>query len=362
MDAWEDESPVRPIPIEDDDGLPLPVAGRVPRNRSRRRYRPWLPLVISGAAVVALVSAVAFLGAVQFQDVPAINPEVFSLTTNTDPEASAEELLPPTLEESIPGVDQRLTLVTTDGDALWTLVWDPSFRAPKPSAVMTPGETVWSSAAFDAGGRVVAATGAHPRNPLPQDVWLGSPTQINHTPDIQDTYAVAWHATELSRLAFVRLSLNAGSEPLFQLWTTTIDITTNSRTEPTLGVEAAEPPTIVRWDGDGFVLQIGQRTLIIGPKGDELWCTSGRANERWQSGFDDRRRPYIVQRWPDNYVEMHPDDAKERGIESGDMLMVCSDRVPGLKEVTDRKSTRLNSSHTDISYAVFCSKKKKQNK
>ncbi len=68
------------------------------------------------------------------------------------------------------------------------------------------------------------------------------------------------------------------------------------------------------------------------PKKDELWCTSGRTNERWQSGFDDRRRPYIVQRWPDNYVELHPDDAKARGIESGDMLMVYSDRVPSLKE------------------------------
>ncbi len=68
------------------------------------------------------------------------------------------------------------------------------------------------------------------------------------------------------------------------------------------------------------------------PKGDELWCTSGRTNERWQSGFDDRRRPYIVQRWPDNYVEIHPEDAKARGIESGDMLMVFSDRVPSLKE------------------------------
>src|SRR3712207_8837481 len=30
--------------------------------------------------------------------------------------------------------------------------------------------------------------------------------------------------------------------------------------------------------------------------------------------------------------------------------------------VEDRKSTRLNSSHANISYAVFCLKKKKQNK
>src|SRR3989454_12807847 len=32
----------------------------------------------------------------------------------------------------------------------------------------------------------------------------------------------------------------------------------------------------------------------------------------------------------------------------------------GIQEVTDRKSTRLNSSHLVISYAVFCLKKKKQ--
>src|SRR3712207_7728537 len=32
------------------------------------------------------------------------------------------------------------------------------------------------------------------------------------------------------------------------------------------------------------------------------------------------------------------------------------------EEVADRKSTRLNSSHANISYAVFCLKKKKKNK
>ncbi|MHA1567750.1 MAG: arsenate reductase (azurin) large subunit [Alphaproteobacteria bacterium] len=70
----------------------------------------------------------------------------------------------------------------------------------------------------------------------------------------------------------------------------------------------------------------------LSPKGDELWCTSGRINERWQSGFDDRRRPYIVQRWPENWVEIHPDDAKARGIENGDYVMAFSERVPSMKE------------------------------
>ena len=70
----------------------------------------------------------------------------------------------------------------------------------------------------------------------------------------------------------------------------------------------------------------------LSPKEGELWVTSGRINERWQSGFDDRRRPYIVQRWPENWVEIHPDDAAERGIENGDYVMVFSERVPSQKD------------------------------
>src|SRR3989454_8742291 len=37
------------------------------------------------------------------------------------------------------------------------------------------------------------------------------------------------------------------------------------------------------------------------------------------------------------------------------------DRSTGRRQVPDRKSTRLNSSHLVISYAVFCLKKKKKN-
>tara|TARA_Y100000031_G_scaffold153185_1_gene197886 strand:- start:626 stop:3292 length:2667 start_codon:yes stop_codon:yes gene_type:complete len=70
----------------------------------------------------------------------------------------------------------------------------------------------------------------------------------------------------------------------------------------------------------------------LSPKGEELWVTNGRINEIWQSGFDDvERRPYITQRWPENYVEIHPWDAKRRGIQSGDRVMVYSERVPSQK-------------------------------
>src|SRR5688572_31533775 len=36
--------------------------------------------------------------------------------------------------------------------------------------------------------------------------------------------------------------------------------------------------------------------------------------------------------------------------------------APGTTTASDRKSTRLNSSHSQISYAVFCLKKKKKKK
>ena len=69
------------------------------------------------------------------------------------------------------------------------------------------------------------------------------------------------------------------------------------------------------------------------PKEGELWFSNGRINEIWQSGFDDvERRAYVNQRWPENWVEIHPDDAKARGIESGDQVMMYSDRVVGFKD------------------------------
>src|SRR5258705_8448544 len=51
------------------------------------------------------------------------------------------------------------------------------------------------------------------------------------------------------------------------------------------------------------------------------------------------------------------DRVAEIALNRGGTVKVCA--TSGLHLTTDRKSTRLNSSHLGISYAVFCLKKKK---
>src|SRR5690606_42128916 len=56
-----------------------------------------------------------------------------------------------------------------------------------------------------------------------------------------------------------------------------------------------------------------------------------------------------------------PQAAQERVVLDRERDAVA-DVLPDPRELRDRKSTRLNSSHVKISYAVFCLKKKKNNK
>lgn len=62
-------------------------------------------------------------------------------------------------------------------------------------------------------------------------------------------------------------------------------------------------------------------------KKGELWVTTGRINEIWQSAYDDTRKPYLDQRWPDTFVEINPADAAAHGIESGDFVRMWNDDV-----------------------------------
>src|SRR3712207_7134372 len=52
---------------------------------------------------------------------------------------------------------------------------------------------------------------------------------------------------------------------------------------------------------------------------------------------------------------------RDRGLQLPLCLLTLRDVADESREHRDRKSTRLNSSHANISYAVFCLKKKKKN-
>src|SRR3712207_8686139 len=74
----------------------------------------------------------------------------------------------------------------------------------------------------------------------------------------------------------------------------------------------------------------------------EIWreqgCPDGRAREHW------------------GQAEREVDGEEGRGASDDQPPSLVS---PGPDRNRDRKSTRLNSSHANISYAVFCLKKKK---
>src|SRR5438874_7248845 len=56
----------------------------------------------------------------------------------------------------------------------------------------------------------------------------------------------------------------------------------------------------------------------------------------------------------------HDHRQRNRGYDTEELLHHFAAAANAVTVVGDRKSTRLNSSHVEISYAVFCLKKKKQ--
>src|SRR5688572_31692970 len=60
----------------------------------------------------------------------------------------------------------------------------------------------------------------------------------------------------------------------------------------------------------------------------------------------------------DVHAVLVDDPLCDDGIDTGHQVIEVLARICVLDGVADRKSTRLNSSHSQISYAVFCLKKK----
>ena len=57
-----------------------------------------------------------------------------------------------------------------------------------------------------------------------------------------------------------------------------------------------------------------------------FWLSTGRVLEHWHTGTLTGRVPQLKRAMPEAYVELHPDDARERGIRNGDLVRVESRR------------------------------------
>src|SRR3712207_7153376 len=80
--------------------------------------------------------------------------------------------------------------------------------------------------------------------------------------------------------------------------------------------------------------------------------------DRQQIEVPTRREEVSVERVP---VEEGQAAATEAQIGDEELSVPLTEEEVVVEKRPDRKSTRLNSSHANISYAVFCLKKKKNN-
>src|SRR5437870_11027088 len=87
------------------------------------------------------------------------------------------------------------------------------------------------------------------------------------------------------------------------------------------------------------------------------YTTLFRSERKTMVGSGDRSEKIRTYNFPQNRVTDH-----RIGLTIHQLEAVMDGKLQPLVEalVTDRKSTRLNSSHVAISYAVFCLKKKKK--
>ncbi|HIE21085.1 MAG TPA: arsenite oxidase large subunit, partial [Acidimicrobiia bacterium] len=91
---------------------------------------------------------------------------------------------------------------------------------------------------------------------------------------------------------------------------------------------------------------VAERNAALAPQGDEVWVLNGRVNHVWNNLFDFARREYATQRWPMNFLEVNPEDAKRWGIESGDLLSIESDGV------LDALGNKTSGSFTAVAYVA----------
>ena len=269
MEQGDREQKVRPVTISPDDSIaPLPGQDLEPEPA---HPRPWIALALSAVAVLVAIGTVSIFGSLESNDPEPSEPQEFASGSQSEEEAPPETL-PPRLEDSLPDLTDRLTLVALVEDTLQTLLWDPSFRVPKAYDLpieIIEGETQ-IEATFDSGGRTLAVSVTTPQATL---VYLGDPTDIGRTPDIFRPVSLLWHASQVGAIAWVVSDTNGQ----WDLHTGKVDPLSGTITNDTVVTQFGTPVGLVRWDSLGFVLNQGSSVIAIDTAGQQMWQQPGVA-------------------------------------------------------------------------------------
>jgi len=93
---------------------------------------------------------------------------------------------------------------------------------------------------------------------------------------------------------------------------------------------------------------VAARDEVLAPDtaAGEMWVLNGRVNALWNNLSDNTRRQISTQRWASSFLEIHPDDAAARDVESGDLLSIES------KNVIDQLGQRHTGGFTAVAYVA----------
>jgi len=80
-------------------------------------------------------------------------------------------------------------------------------------------------------------------------------------------------------------------------------------------------------DGKAIIFALPYEPPAESPDAEyDLWLSTGRVLEHWHSGSMTRRVPELYRAVPDAVVFMHPNDAKKRGLQRGQLAKIASRR------------------------------------
>lgn len=91
---------------------------------------------------------------------------------------------------------------------------------------------------------------------------------------------------------------------------------------------------------------VSDRNTVLAPRTErgEVWVLNGRVNALWNNMSDFTRRAFARDRWPQNPLEVNPDDARKWGLAAGDLVSVECD------DVVDQRGRATRGGFTAVAY------------